>query len=113
MTRYLPWLIMKKMSPDIHLHIRKMYAYCLEKRHFPSEWKIGNITIIPKSSGDKNRVASYRPVTLLPVMGKLFEKLIRNRIANLTKDIIPQYQFGFREGRSTTHPLTVLVSNVQ
>ena len=80
---------------------------------FHDDWKKGQIITIPKPNTDHKNPANYRPITLLPVLGKLFEKIIRSRLNELIKEKIPAFQFGFKEKRSTVHPLTILTSNVQ
>ena len=44
---------------------------------FPSEWKKGNIVPVHKKD-DKQNVKNYRPESLLPICGKIFERLIYN-----------------------------------
>ena len=44
---------------------------------FPSEWKKSNVVPIHKKD-DKQNVKNYRPVSLLPICGKIFERLIYN-----------------------------------
>ena len=46
---------------------------------FPSEWKKGNIVAIHKK-GDKQNIKNYRPVSLLPIYGKIFERLVFNEM---------------------------------
>ena len=46
---------------------------------FPSEWKKGNIVPCYKK-GDKQNIKNYRPVSLLPICGKFFERLIFNEM---------------------------------
>ena len=46
---------------------------------FPSEWKKGNIVPCCKK-GDKQNIKNYRPVSLLPICGKIFERLIFNEM---------------------------------
>lgn len=78
---------------------------CMRRGVFPSVWKKGVLRIIPKGN-DKPRtdVKAYRPITLLPVLGKILEKLIRNR---LRETLSPPYerQFGFVPGMSTEHAI--------
>ena len=50
---------------------------CLNTGKFPSEWKKGNVVPIHKKD-DKQSVKNYRPVSLLPICGKIFERLIYN-----------------------------------
>lgn len=66
----------------------------------PDDWKIANITPIFKS-GNKKLISNYRPISLLPVIGKLFEKLLHNRIYDFLSEtsLFNDNQCGFRPGR--------------
>ena len=48
---------------------------CLRDRVFPNNWKIANVIPVHKK-GNKQLVSNYRPVSLLPICSKIFEKLI-------------------------------------
>ena len=66
---------------------------------FPDELKVGKITPIYKK-GDKELLENYRPVSTLPIFGKIFEKIIYERIYNfliskrLIKRLIGKYELG-------------------
>jgi hypothetical protein len=55
--------------------------------------------MIPKPGKRLNEVTLYRPISLLPVVSKLYEKLLLKRLKILIerKDIMPMHQFGFGE----------------
>lgn len=110
---HIPWTIYKKLDIRIHQHIIKIYNFCINNSHIPQTWKTGNIVVIHKPNTDPKKVSSYRPITLLPVIGKLFEKLIKNLMLAAVSAHIPKFQYGFREQHSTTHPLIVLTSNIE
>ena len=57
----------------------------------------------PKSGKDPKEVQSYRPISLLPIIAKLLDKLILHRNGHdfSTSDWIPHHQFGFRRAHST------------
>ena len=46
----------------------------------------------------ENEISSYRPISLLPIFSKIFERLFKIRLHPFLKkeDIIPDHQFGFR-----------------
>lgn len=48
--------------------------------YFPKIWKVSQITMIHKSGKPINCVSSYRPISLLPILSKLFEKLLLKRL---------------------------------
>jgi hypothetical protein len=55
--------------------------------------------MIPKPGKNLSEVESYRPISLLPIISKLFEKLILKRLKPITADkhLVPTHQFGFRK----------------
>ena len=64
---------------------------------FPFESKKRNIVPVHKKS-DKQNIANYRPVSLLPICGKIFERLIFNEMFKYfsTNRLISKSQFGFQ-----------------
>lgn len=67
---------------------------------FPNIWKSGQIVMLPKPGKNIRLPASYRPITLLPALSKIFEKLL---LRHLVPHITPrEEQFGFRQEHSTT-----------
>lgn len=108
-----PWLVFKKFSKHIHVHIVEIFGFCLNNCYFPETWKTGHIIVIHKPNTDTKTASNYRPITLLPVMGKLFEKIIRKLLLTTTSMNIPKFQYGFKTKNSTTHPLTILTSNIE
>lgn len=109
----IPWLVFKKLDSEIHKHVLKIFNFCINNGFIPQTWKTGNITVIHKPNTDPKKTRNYRPITLLPVMGKLFEKIIRKLLTTAASKNIPNFQYGFKQKHSTTHPLTILASNIQ
>lgn len=105
--------ILRKLDDKVHHFIIKIYEYCLNNAYFPMEWKRGILVPIGKVNTDHKRVENYRPITLLSVLGKNLERILKILLQKEIGHIIPCYQFGFREHRSTTHPLAILTSNIQ
>ena len=73
---------------------------------FPSEWKKGNTAPIHKK-GAKQNIKNYRPVSLLPICGKTFERLILNEmfIYFSANKLISKNQYGFQPGDSCINQL--------
>ena len=67
-----------------------------------------------KNVGERSTAKNYRPVSLLSVVSKVFEKLINNGIVDhLEKcDLFSDFQYGFRSSRSTSDLLTVVSNRV-
>lgn len=89
---------------------------CLEVGHFPTCWKVAAICLIPKpGKSDPSLPSSFRPIGLLPVFGKLFEKLFLRRFTHgcITGNRWSSRQYGFRQQTSTTHAIRDLVDFVR
>ena len=76
-------------------------------------WKLANETPIYKK-GDKQLVTNYRPISLLPICGKRFEKIIFNNLYGYSNEnnLLTKNQSGFRPGDSTTNQLLYLVNEI-
>jgi exonuclease III len=80
---------------------------------FPISLKKSLITPVYKS-GDRDDVSNYRPISVLPAVSKIFEKIINARLLGFfTKfNLLSESQFGFRQGKSTEDTITALTSEV-
>lgn len=99
-----------KTDKDILL---KLFNSCLKESSFPESWRQARLRPILKDiQKDPASVNSYRPIALLSVMGKLYERIIVNRIQNLYEEqgLSSNTQFGFRSGRGTDDALNRVVS---
>ena len=57
------------------------------------------------------KVNNYRPISILPMTCKIYEKLIHARLMSFsTKNKIHKYQFGFEKGKSTEHEMDIYKS---
>ena len=86
--------------------ISSLINNCMKDGTFPSILKTGKITPVYKK-GPKDNLKNYRPVSTLPIFGKIFEKVIYSRFYKFvtSKNILSSTQFGFRKQHSTNHAL--------
>ena len=89
---------------------------CLLHSHFPDSWKVGRIVFLLKKEKDDQLAASYRPISILPLLGKVFERILKARILHLAIEgtWFDDSQHGFMPGRSTitaAYTLTSAISN--
>jgi len=70
--------------------------------------------MIQKPSKSAELVESYRPISLLPVLSKLFKKLLLPRLLEIIErqKIIPNHQFGFRPRHATTEQIQRIVKKI-
>ena len=66
------------------------------------------------SSGNRNLMSNYRPISILPTLSKIFEKLIHVRIYQFLDEnkVLYSYQFGFRKAHSTVHAVQTAIHSV-
>ena len=76
-------------------------------------WNLANVTSIFKK-GDKQLIRNYRPISLLPICGKILENIIFNNLYSYlhTNNLITQNQSGFRPGDTTTNQLLYLLDEI-
>lgn len=91
-----------------------IYQQCLSLSYFPYQWKLAKIMSILKPGKPSSDPASYRPISLLNVLAKMFETIILNRIKQhlSLRPIIPPFQFGFVSHTSTEHQLLRLTNRI-
>lgn len=87
---------------------------CLELSHFPNAWKEATVVVLRKP-GKANYMdpKSYRPIGLLPVMGKVLEKMVVARVKWYVLPKLSPCQFGFMPQRSTEDSLYVLLRYIR
>ena len=98
---------------SVILPLKIIFRTILLTSTYPDIWKLYNVTPILKK-GDKQLIRSYRPISLLPICGKIFEKIIFNNLYSYfnVNHLITKNQSGFRPGDSTTNQLLYLVNEI-
>ena len=90
--------------------LQNSFNLCIETRNFPETLKKGNISSILKK-GDAFDKKNYRPISILPSLSKIFERLIEKQVKPYTNPFLSPLLCGYREGYSTQHALLRLVEN--
>lgn len=81
---------------------------------FPQAWKLAHVRPLPKSE-QTSASCNYRPISILPTLSKVLEKIVRKQIVKyLTdSDLLNNLQSGFREGRSTQTALLKVTEDIR
>lgn len=109
--------IVKKYLTSIVVPMNHICNLSFATGVFPSAFKTALVKPIFKG-GDKNNISNYRPISILPTLSKILERLIYKRLIDFLErnTILSQCQYGFRSGKSTddaVHDLTTsIVSNL-
>ena len=82
-------------------------------RDFPSKLKCAKIIVIFKDEDD-TLPENYRPISLLSIYNRIFEKLMYSRVTKFVKDcnILYDQQYGFRSKHSTQHAILDIVNTI-
>ncbi|XP_011882971.1 PREDICTED: uncharacterized protein LOC105570409 [Vollenhovia emeryi] len=110
----IPNIALKHIPPKIIYLYTILFNNMINHSYFPQRWKEAKVLAIPKKDKDKELLGSYRPISLLPNIGKIYEMIINDIITSFcTKNnLLPENQFGFRARHSTIHAINKLVSDV-
>ena len=105
--------MLKICDKSICKPLELIFQSCIKHGKFPNEWKMANVVPVHKKS-DKQILENYRPVSLLPICGKVFERLIDNSLFEyfIQNDLISPYQSGFKPGNSCTNQLIFITHEI-
>lgn len=98
---------LSKLSALFFIKLALIINHALNIGHFPKIWRHGIVCPVPKKGKPLNLPTSYRPITLVTNISKLFEKVVFKKLKTFANEheIIPNFQFGFMNGHNTTMAL--------
>lgn len=107
--------LVKAINQAFPYLLHAMFNQCLNIGLFPKHFKVGKIILILKKGKDPADVKSYRPIHLLPTIGKILEKILVQRITFQTEKnkFWNKNQFGFRHGCSAENALLRIKEEIQ
>ena len=104
--------IIKLAKKEILIPITNCINKCISIKSFPDELKIADVIQVFKKE-DPNNKAKYRPIKLLPIISKIFERVFFEQIEKFSEKILSPKLCGFKKGHSTQHVLLNLMKNWQ
>ena len=106
-------MILKKNSHNIAIPLTQLFNQSILQGKFPRILKIANVIPLYKK-GAKTDINNYRPISLLNVFSKIFEKVMKKFLINFvdSNKILLGSQFGFQRGKSTEDVLTRFSENI-
>ena len=107
--------VLKLISSNLSPKLAKIFNVCMKDGYFPNELKIAKVIPLYKHKGSISEICNYRPISMLSVFSKIFEKLIHKELMSFfdANSILSDCQFGFRAKHSTAHALINAVSHLQ
>ena len=114
----IPPIVFHKCYHILRPFLHQLYSQCLQNKQFPTMWKAGEAFLLPKAGREMNPTSywkDFRVITLLPVAGKIFERILLNRLRQEDEAAGRQFdlQHGFRPGRSCQTALLRFIDEVQ
>ena len=104
----IPVKILNCSSNIVSSYLSTIYNVAKNDCYFPETLKCANVIPIHKK-GDKTSSKNYRPISLLPTISKLFERIMYDQILFYIERFLSSSLFGFRKGHSAENCLTVMI----
>ena len=94
--------VIKACLPHILQVITRLFNNSLASGWFPKDWKIAEVVAHPKQ-GDHEEACNNRPISLLPVLSKVLERIANNQLVHFltSNNKMPIHQSGNRQFHST------------
>ena len=87
--------------PVCLVHSQVVFSKSLEQGKYPDNLKLARISAIYKGKDSKSNSDSYRPISVLSAVTRLFEKLVHQQLFPYLKDLLSKSQSGFKPEQST------------
>ena len=100
--------ILQKSANICSYTLKNSFNHCLDRTSFPESLKCATVTPVFKE-GDPTSVKNYRPISILPTVSKVFEKIIANQLSPFLENCFSPLLCGFRKGHSTQHAILRLL----
>ena len=110
----IPFNLLKILSPNIASPLASLINESFSKGIFPDKLKVAKVIVLDKKGATENP-SHCRPISLLSIFNKIFEKLMHKRFYNFLEvnEILQQLQFGFRKKHSTLHTLISMTERIK
>ena len=102
---------LKRCAPFLASSITYLFNLSLTTCSFPSAWKLAKVIPLYKNRGSQSDPSNYRPISLLPAIGKVMDDIQSSRLLSFltTNKLISPHQFGFVPRSSTVHQLVYII----
>lgn len=103
---------LRHAPPSVIQTLCILFTSIISTCYFPTTWKKAKIVCFPKPGKDLLFPQNYRPISLLPTISKIFEKILLVKIKKYLDPLLRPEQYGFREEHSTTLQLLRLIDSI-
>ena len=106
----IPYTILKKSSEVVSGYLADIYNNCKYDTKYPLSLKIADVIPMHKKE-ERTLLKNYRPVSLIPIVSKLFERNMHNQVVTYIDRFSSPYLFGYRKGYNTEQCLTTMLED--
>lgn len=112
---FIPYKVIQSLPNVAKNILLTIFNNLWKKGQVPPDWKLQYVVPILKPHKDANSVDAYRPISLTSCFAKCFETMLKNRLEWFVERnlLIPEFQFGFRKGKSTMFNLACLIGDIK
>jgi hypothetical protein len=106
--------ILQELPPTGIKYLTQIFNTAMLTGYFPAQWKVVKIILHLNLANPPNEPMSYRPISLLPILSKVYEKLLLHRLFQIIEKrrLLPDHQFGFHQQHSTIHQTHRIVHKI-
>lgn len=110
----IPALALKELAPALAQPLSLLFTSSMANTDVPRQFELCNSTPVYKSKGPRSSPISYRPINISSSICKAFELCINQALTFYleSNNLLPDSQFGFRQGRSTTGQLLCFIDQI-
>ena len=108
--------VLKYVSDIIAPHITNLFNCCIKEGTYIDSFKIAKCVAVYKGNkADVYDPVSYRPISILNSLNKVFEKLLHNQLYCYLEHnkLLPQFQYGYRKGHSPCHAVLDFTKEIE
>ena len=106
--------VIKGVAGELAGSLSRLFNCCMREGHYPACFKVARVVPVFKGE-DPTQFSNYRPVSVLPVLSQLFERVLQARLVRFLdrhRVVVPG-QYGFRAGHSTAMAVLDMVERVR
>nr|KAG5685394.1 hypothetical protein BaRGS_003664 [Batillaria attramentaria] len=107
--------MIRRFPPAFLSAVLTFFQHCFTTGTLPAKWNHSHVVPIHKQGKPRNDASSYRPISLTSHLSKIYERIIKSRLAHYLErnSTLPDCQAGFRKARSVQDHLITLTSHVK
>ncbi|CAL8083504.1 unnamed protein product [Orchesella dallaii] len=108
----IPKYVFKRFANLLVIPLKILYLNIFLTGIVPQNFKMAYCTPLYKGKGRTTQASSYRAIFNFPIIVKVFEVILHNKIVEYVRDVLDDHQHGFRSKRSCETATTIFTQNI-